>query len=239
MKYGVLVAVLFSLAIPFGAQAYVQNGVDEIVVTGMRAIDWSPDEIPVAQLKRRADNLVVEVRVVNDTRDAVARRNEITQTLRRMSQMAATRNDIALSMDNDGQLVPLTADMLSTLTLGVDGSRADTSVARVTIKTPVRADDTLDTASQRLESFVKGVDMVGRSLASVSGDWELSLVNPAQYRPAILALIAEDSRAVVGTFGDGYAVEVEGIASPVAWRQSGSLELSLFIPYKMKVTPKP
>ena len=45
-------------------------GVDEIIVTGSRAIEWDPDDIPVIQLERRADNLIVAVRVVNDTRDA-------------------------------------------------------------------------------------------------------------------------------------------------------------------------
>lgn len=214
-------------------------GVDEIIVTGSRAIEWDPDDIPVIQLERRADNLIVAVRLVNDTRDAPGRRDEITRTLRAMARAAAGRADIDLSIEDDGTLVPLTEDMVSTLTLGIDPGRSDTSVASLVVKTPIRAGDTLDAASERIEAFVEGVGPVGRSLADVSGDWQLSVVNPAQYRAPILAAIAADARALSATFGEGYSVEVDGMSNRVTWRQSGPLDLALFIPYEMTVTPKP
>lgn len=240
MKTSILVASTALIAIALAPATYAKaQSVEEIVVTGSRAMEWNPDDVPTIQLPRRADNLIVEVRVVNDTRDALGRRSEITQTLRRMSQSAAARPDIDLSIDNDGLLVSLTESMVSTLTLGIDGNRADTSVARVVVKTPIRADDTLDRASQRIETFVKGVELNGRSLITVSGEWKLSIVDPPQYRPAILTLMAADSRNVAAAFGEDYAIEVEGLSNRVTWRQSGPLELSLFIPYKMKVTPKP
>ena len=212
-------------------------GVDEIIVTGSRAIEWDPDDIPVIQLERRADNLIVAVRVVNDTRDAPGRRDEITRTLRAMPRAAAGRADIDLSIEDDGTLVPLTEDMVSTLTLGIDPGRSDTSVASLVVKTPIRAGDTLDAASERIEAFVEGVGPVGRSLADVSGDWQLSVVNPSQYRAPILAAIAADARSTAATFGEGYAVQVEGMSNRVTWRQSGPLDLALFIPYDMTVTP--
>lgn len=151
MKTSTLVASA-ALIIALTPAAYARaQSVQEIVVTATRAATWDADDVPTIQLPRRADNLIVEVRVVNDTRDTVGRRSEITQTLRRMSQLAASRSDIALSIDNDGLLVPLTENMVSTLTLGVDGNRADTSVARVIVKTPIRTDDTLDRASGRID----------------------------------------------------------------------------------------
>ena len=73
----------------------------------------------------------------------------------------------------------------------------------------------------------------------VSGDWQLTVINPAQYRAPILAAIAADARTTSATFGEGYAVDVEGMSNRVTWRQSGPLELSLFIPYEMTVTPRP
>jgi hypothetical protein len=215
------------------------QSVEEIVVTGMRATEWEPDQVPVVRLARRADNLIVEVRVVNDTRDAAGRRGEITETLRSMARMAATRPDIDLSIEDEGLLTPLTEDMVATLTLGMDSGRADTSVATLIVKTPIRADDTLDLASARIEAFVEAARKTGRSLADVSGDWELSIIDPTQYRTPVLALVAADAHATAAVFGDGYAVQIEGLAAPVTWRQSGPLELSLFIPYKMVVTPKP
>ncbi|HWQ86458.1 hypothetical protein [Brevundimonas sp.] len=235
MKLFAIVALLVAAsALPAAAQ----DQVDEIIVTGSRAIEWDPDDVPVIQLERRADNLVVAVRVVNDTRDAPGRRNEITQTLRAMARAAAGRADIDLSIEDDGTLVPLTEDMVSTLTLGMDPGRSDTSVASLVVKTPIRAGDTLDAASERIEAFVEGIDPVGRSLADVSGDWQLTVINPAQYRAPILAAISADARATSATFGEGYAVEVEGLSNRVTWRQSGPLDLALFVPYKMTVTPR-
>jgi hypothetical protein len=229
-------ALALALTTPAFAQ---QTTVEEIVVTGTRMTDWDPDDIPVIQLARRADNLIVEVRVVNDTREEAGRRTELTQTLRSMARSAAARPDIDLSVETDGVLVPFTEDMVSTLTLGGDGVRTDTSVAVFVVKTPIRADDTLDAASERIEDFVESVQETGRSLADITGEWQLSIVDPPQYRPTILGLIAADARITASTFGDGYAVQVEGMSNRVTWRQSGPLELSLFIPYDMTVTPRP
>lgn len=238
MKMLRIAAVAALIATPVVAQdASNAVGMDEIIVTGSRAIEWDPDDIPVIQLERRADNLIVAVRVVNDTRDAPGRRDEITRTLRAMARAAASRVDIDLSIEDDGTLVPLTEDMVSTLTLGMDPGRSDTSVASLVVKTPIREGDTLDAASERIEAFVEGIDPVGRSLADVVGDWQLSVVNPAQYRAPVLAAIAADARTTAATFGEGYAVQVEGMSNRVTWRQSGPLELALFIPYDMTVTP--
>ncbi|WP_374516716.1 hypothetical protein [Brevundimonas sp.] len=229
-------AAIALLATPAVAQ---DASVEEIVVTGSRMIEWDPDDIPAVQLFRRADNLIAEVRVVNDTREAAGRRDELIRTLRAMARSAAGRADIDLSIEEEGVLVPLTEDMVSTLTLGFDGSRSDTSVATLIVKTPVRADDILDSASGRLEAFVDAVQPVGRSLADISGDWQLSIVDPPQYRSAILGLIAGDARQASAAFGAGYSVQVTGIENRVTWRQSGPLDLGLFIPYTLTVVPTP
>lgn len=240
MKPSLMFTAAAAVALLAGATpALAQDGgIEEVVVTGSRAISWDPDDIPAVQLARRADNLIVGVRVVNDTREAADRRQEITETLRSMARAAAARPDIDLSIEDEGVLIPFTEDMVSTLTLGTDG-RVDTSMASFIVKTPIREGDTLDSASQRIESFVEGVREVGRSLADVSGDWQLSIIDPPKYRPAILAAIAADARATAAVFGADYAIEVGGLDGRVTWRQSAPLELSLFIPYDMSVTPKP
>lgn len=236
MKLFAFVAIITLLAAPAAAQ---DASTEEIVVTGSRMIHWDPDDIPAVQLFRRADNLIVAVRAVNDTREAAGRRNELTQTLRAMARAAAGRSDIDLSIETDGVLVPLTEDMVATLTLGVDQGRSDTSVATLVVKTPIAAGDTLDGASGRIEAFVDGVPTVGRSLVDVYGDWQLSIVDPPQYRMAILGLIAQDARRASEAFGAGYSVQVTGIENRVTWRQSGPLDLGLFVPYTLTVVPTP
>lgn len=216
----------------------------EIVVTGSRIQrdyenDVAPPVVPVVTVARRADNLIVAVWVVNDTREAAGRRAELTQTLRSMARAAASQPDIDLSIQVDGQLVPFSEDMIASLTLGIDSGRSDTSTASLIVKTPVRPGDTLDSASGRIVQFVARVEKAGRSLVNINGGWQLSIVNPAQYRPVVLEAIAADARETSARFGTGYAVEVSGMANTLTWVQSGPLDLSLFIPYQMSITPRP
>jgi hypothetical protein len=232
-----VIAIVAVLA--FGTPALAQSGsVEEIVVTGSRVREWDPDQIPAVRLNRRADNLIVEIRAVGDTRDAAQRRAELVETLRGLARSAAHQADIDLSIEVDGALTPLTEDMVSTLTLGVDGNRSDTSTASLIVKTPIRPDDTMDAASGRIERFVQGAPKSGRTLLNITGDWQLSILNPTQYREPILTLMAEDARTTARTFGAEYGVQAEGLENRVTWIQSGPLELSLFIPYKLAVTPK-
>lgn len=239
IKTAALLAMALGLAVSASPTVAQDGAMDEIVVTGSRAIEWDPDDVPVMQLALRADNLIVEIVAVNDTREGMQRRDELIESLRGMARAAEGLADIDLSIEDDGALVSLTPSMVSTLTLGVDPGRSDTSRATLIVKTPIRADDTLDAASKRIEDFVEGARMTGRTLVSVSGDWELSIINPAQYRMPILELIADDARTTAGRFGPEYAVQVEGMSNRVTWRQSGPLDLSLFIPYELTITPKP
>ncbi|WP_296816891.1 hypothetical protein [Brevundimonas sp.] len=235
--------IALCVAVALATPVVAQDAVEEIVVTGARlrrdAEDRAPPVVPAVTVPRRADNLIVQVRVVNDTRDATERRRELIQTLRDMARAAGRQGDIDLSVQENGQLVPFTEEMIGTLTLGVDGSRADTSATSFIVKTPIRPGDTLDSASGRIEAFVGGINGTGRTLVTITGGWQLSIVNPSQYRPQVLAAIATNARETSTAFGDGYAVNVDGMANPLTWIQSGPLELALFIPYTMTVTPRP
>lgn len=235
------------LALPAAAVAQDETALNEIVVTGSRIARGGYDTEglvsvqtpPAVTVTRRADNLIVTVWVVNDTRDAAARRAELIQTLRGMVRAAGSQADIALSVEDDGQLVAFTEEMVSTLTLGVDAGRSDTSTTGLIIKTPIRAGDTLDSASGRIEQFVARIDKSGRTLVSINGGWQLSIVNPTQYRPQVLQAIAADARRTAAIFGDGYAVNVDGMANTLTWVQTAPLELAMYVPYSMTVTPRP
>ena len=153
-----------------------------------------------------------------------------------MSRAAAGWDDMDISTVSD-ILSSFDETMAGGLTIGVDRTRADTSVVTLTIKTPVRADDTLDAATTRIERFVAQAPKAGRTEILMAGDWELTLVGPDRYRGEILTAIAADARRTADAFGDRYAVQVEGLARRVTWTQSGPLDLSLFIPYQLTVTP--
>ena len=95
----------------------------------------------------------------------------------------------------------------------------------------------VDAATTRIERFVAQAPKAGRTEILMAGDWELTLVGPDRYRGEILTAIAADARRTADAFGDRYAVQVEGLARRVTWTQSGPLDLSLFIPYQLTVTP--
>ena len=236
MKSAIALIAAAVLLVPLTATGQDYGEVDEIVVTGSRLAGWGPEEVPQVRLTRRADNLVIQVQVICDTRDPAQRRAELLETLRNMARAAAGRDDIDLSTGSD-ILSSFDETMAGGLTIGVDRTRADTSVVTLTIKTPVRADDTLDAATTRIERFVAQAPKAGRTEILMAGDWELTLVGPDRYRGEILTAIASDARRTADAFGDRYAVQVEGLEHRVTWTQSGPLDLSLFIPYQLTVTP--
>ena len=71
------------------------------------------------------------------------------------------------------------------------------------------------------------------------GDSTLSVVGPDSQRPKIAEEIGKDARMLATTIGDGYAVEIEGLNMPVQWSRSGPSEVMLYIPYKLRIVPRP
>jgi hypothetical protein len=63
------------------------------------------------------------------------------------------------------------------------------------------------------------------------------VISPDQYRPAILSAISQDALTTAKAFGDEYRVEVTGLSRQVTWRRAGPLDLMLYIPYQLGVTP--
>jgi len=64
------------------------------------------------------------------------------------------------------------------------------------------------------------------------------VVNPDQYRPQIIDLIAADSAATSAKFGPSYGVEVRGLDRPVEWARASLTEVFLYLPSAYVVRPK-
>jgi hypothetical protein len=233
-------AVVFTILVvgligaPGGAGAQ-SNSIQELVVTGTRMSEYDPVQTPQVTLIKRADNLVTKVTVICDTRELSQRREELKSTLRNMIRAAGKDSRITLGV-GDEVVGAFDETMLDEVI--VPDTKADTSRATVLVKTAVRPDDTFDAATGRIKAFVKQTPKVGRTEILLRNDWELTLINPRQYRPAVAALVAEDAKRMAALFGDGYGVEVLGLQLPVSWYQAGPLDLALYIPYKLTVRPK-
>ena len=230
----VVIGLLGVCAAPRGALAQNDPSSGEVVVTGSRLTDYNPNQTPHITLPHRADNLITTVRVVCDTRDQSQRRAELRNTLRNMIQAAAKDPGIKLGL-GDEVIGRFDETMLEAVIL--PDAKADTSYALVVVKTAVGKTDTFDAATARIKAFIEKTPKFGRTEILRTGDWELTLISPEQYRPDVVALVAEDSRRVAAAFGAGYGVSVSGLQLPVSWYQSGPLDLALYIPYKLEVLP--
>jgi hypothetical protein len=228
------VAACLLLAAPAGAQ----DASDEIVVTGARASQrnaaYAQVPIPAISITQRADFVLVDLTVSSDSRDASVRRQEIQRTLEALAQRARG-GDVTLALQQDDTVRPFSTALAMRLLSG--GHREDTDQVLVMLRTAVREDDTLDTARQRLRAFAQSVPGSGRALAEITGDVALSLRDIPNYRTPLIAAITADANAIASALGPGYRAQLTGLENPVAWRKSGDLQLTLFINYRMNMSP--
>jgi hypothetical protein len=84
---------------------------------------------------------------------------------------------------------------------------------------------------------VTSIKPVGRTLIDGDGDFEISIVNPAQYRDRVIELFAADVKKVTSALGADYKVVATGIDLPIAWVRQGMLEVTIYVPYHYDVLP--
>jgi len=220
------------LAAAFAVPAFAGED-EEIVVTAQRAQYSDYSDTPHVSLARRADNIITTVTVVCDTRDEKQREQELRDTLRSLIAAASREGSVTLSVGDD-ILVDFNDTMLDKVIVP-DTEKTETNKASIVVKTAIRPDDTFDSATGRIRSFIEATEKVGRSEVLLSGSFNLSIVGPEKSRPELLRLIAEDARTTAATFGQNYEVTLDGLQNQIQWYQSGQLELSLFLYYKMTV----
>ncbi|MDQ0465471.1 hypothetical protein QO010_003260 [Caulobacter ginsengisoli] len=227
-------ALMLALSATGPGQAQ-SNSVDEIVVTGSKLNEYDATETPQVAVIHRADNLIIQVKVVCDTREKGQRLEELKATIRNVLKEAAKDPRIDLGQDSDEIIGGFDESLLDEMILP-DG-KPDSSYASFIVKTSIAKDDTYRTATGRLESFIKRVGKVGRTEILAVGGFELTLIGPAQYRPAVIAAIAEDARKSAAAFGPDYQVKAIGLEHSLAWYRAGPLDLALYIPYRLEISP--
>jgi hypothetical protein len=204
------------------------------VVTAQRREGPPPPHVVVF---RRADNLIVDLQVECDTRDRSDRLAELKATLKNVIAAATADGSIELGVEDAdaGVVIPFKPEALDALLNA--GARPDTTSATIIVKTRITQTDTFDTATGRIDAFIHRIKVVGRSQAARSGDWQLTLITPRQYRPEIIAAIAKDANDAAKALGPGYAVTLAGLERQIEWTRSGPLDLALFITYTLMVEP--
>ena len=234
MRLALVAALTLSLAMPATAQDL--EGA-EIIVTGSRIEqDDFSDAMPAVGLRRPADFLVQTVAIRGDTRDPEQRRREIRAMLSDAVRRA-DRAGVELAY-GDYILTKLTEKNIEEIALERD-NRPDSERVTFRVKARLGGAQTGEAAQAQIERYIESVPEVGRAQMDTWGSSTLSIVGPDSYRSQIADRIAEDTNAMAARMGENYAVEVEGLNMPVQWARSGPGEVLLYIPYTLRIVPRP
>lgn len=234
MRMLMFAAIAAGMTVPGAAQDLNSQ---EVVVTANRIEqdDYSR-EMPAVGLRRPADFLVQRVVVRGDTRDQAQRRREIrtmlTDAVRRAAQAGV---ELAYG---DYILTPLTAANVEDVELSSD-NRPDSERAVFLVKAKLAGTQSGQAAEAQIKRYIDSVPEVGRAQLDEWDDSTLSIVGPDSYRPQIAEEISRDAATMAGKIGANYVVEIEGLNMPVQWSKSGPGEVMLYIPYSMRIVPKP
>lgn len=238
---------LLAVMMPLPALAQDEGGGDEIIVTAFRRLDPDDEDedrvraallsppAPVQMLRRTADFAVQQVIVKGDTIDEDERNAEILAMTRKAIELASGAG-VQLST---GELVvePLTLDNYRELEV-VDEEYGSGAQVIFLVKVPLAPGIDAKAALAKIDKFLKAVPAIGRAEIEAYSELTLSVVNPEQYRGAIIDLVARDNSATSDRFGAGYGVEVTGLDRPVQWRRASLTEVQLFLPSASTVRPR-
>lgn len=233
--------VVAALAACLAAPAAAQDGEEAIVVTGTRLARHDFEAMaempmPHVTLRKRADSVVVDLYVRNDTRDANQRAAEMRQALRGLEARARAGGvTLALIDATSGIVRPFSMEIAERSIS--NGGAPDTSMLAIHLRTNVQQNDTLDTINARIRNFVEAAPHPGRTELT-PGTVNLVLNNPEQYHAPLVTQISAEGRAITEQLGAGYGVSVTGLERQVSWKRTGELELTLFLPYTLMVVPR-
>jgi hypothetical protein len=199
-----------------------------------------PPTRPAIVFRKRADSVVQGLLVMDDTRNAETRLEELKAALESLDSAAKKSRGVHVALvveTADGLRLVRPFDRNRAIEAIENGSRPDTAQVNLLAKTEVLDSDVdLSQPVARIEAFLKSVKLAGRAQFEPLQEPALSLVNPEQYRGAVVAAIAADLQAVADRFGPGYGGRLEGLEHPIEWVQLDELALGLYIPYRLSVT---
>jgi hypothetical protein len=234
LSYFLAAALFAANAFPAMAQEVSAPGIGEVAVTANRqSALYAKQDRPVVGLRRQGDSAFTPVSFTSDSRDAETRKKEIhSMLLAAIDRASAAGIELVTGSFALEQVTKANYQKLELVYAG----RVDTSKVDLMLK--VKLNGSASAAVQQLNAFIKSTPGLGRGTLDTVGGLTPTIINPDQYRDAIIKLVAEDARANAAVFGPDYAVQVAGIDGQVAWSQVSSTEVFLYIPYHYNIVPK-
>lgn len=216
-----------------GAPAFSQDGgYDEIIVTARKI-----ERAPAIFIEKKGDFLLLDVRIINDSRERDERIRDLELTIVDVIKAAKSQTDITLSLVEDGFVRPLTQ------TAFMDsirpGSLPDTSFANLKVKTdiPDNVDDAYKLVGM-LDEFVEGLKGTGRTKITTYDDVAVSVINPYQYRAEVRNKVIGEMTSTLARLGTDYVVIPRGLDNNVRWVRSGDLNLKFYMDYTYQIYPQ-
>ena len=252
----IVIGLAAALLVVSAAPAYAQDsgsddGTSEIIVTGslLRKRNNNDDQpkavVPpaaVQMLRRTADFAIKQVVIVSDTVDDDEAKKEVLAMVRKAIDLTGSSGVLAAS--GDIVVEPLTVANYNDLKLldGSDDENENDDISgqyvKFLVKVPLAPGIDAKAALAKIDQFIKKVPQVGRAEMKPFSELTLSVVNPEQYRGAIIDLVAKDTAATGAKFGAGYGVEVTGLDKPVQWKRAGLTEVQLYLPSNSTIRPR-
>lgn len=253
-------ALCFALALLSGPLAAQEDdGAGEIIVTGARRINGMPvvvEKPPVIGLRRTADSAVRTIEIVSDSRGSDLRKTEVRAML--LAAIDRAGRDGLTLVTGDYTVVEVTranwqsqfpglADKADAAEDEDDEDEEDEddrpqpafvdngNITTLRLKVKTRLDGQITNAAQKIGRFVKAVPATGRSQMVQRGGLALTIINPEQYRDELYRRIATGAQQALGFYAPGYGLDITGLDRAVAWKQVGTADLFLYIPYSFSV----
>jgi len=181
--------------------------------------------------KKRADFLLLQITLVNDSREEDRRKEEIFATLKDMLNQVPTASKIELfteefTLNKSHYQIPL-VDLQD---------KRDTSRTSLYAKVPLVENDDVGKLAEVLRSYVSHAKGVGRT-EIFTGNLGVSIIQPEKYRYEVLQAVAADVKRIKETFGDAFEVIVTGLDSRLIFQRSSISEVELYLPIGYEVFP--
>lgn len=209
------------------------EAVEEVVVMGIRASMDDFYDIPAVTIRKDADFLVQNIRLVNDSRSPELRKSEIIGTINNLIKSSKKVKGIEISY-GEGFLEPIKLNDES-LELLEDRNKSDTSYINIFVKVAFNKKEEAKEQIENLRKFIENAKLEGRTLVEEKGDIGLSIVKPQQYRYEIIQAISEENRKMKEIVGEKCQVSVKGLEGRVLWERVSVGELMLYIGYSTTI----
>jgi hypothetical protein len=222
------ILVAFALFI-FAGALFAQ---DEVIILSPFEVAAAGERgSPPITVRKTGDFLLLQIQLMNDTRDPEKRRAELYDTIKAILTVSSAIPKMEVA----------SAEMVLNernyqVELDDTHGKSDSSSVALYLKLPLAATDDVGGLSNRLRLFAQEIRIVGRTEV-FAGEIGISVRNPERFRYEVIGKIAEDVRKMRDLFGDSFEIVVTGLDQRLKWNRSSVSELEFYVPYSYEVFP--